>query len=302
MTNGLLISRRQKILLGKPHLKTEQSSIFSVLKDYRNVYNKVVRTAKKLYFEKKLASNQANIKKVWQILYSAVNIKRTKTSNIRDLIIDYQLVSDPLHIANFLNNYFANVASKIVSEIEPTNQPPDSKLPLSANVFSFCNNPVTFSEIKEACDQLQSKTSLDFEGISLYFVKKVIFSIATPILHVFRQSLSSGIFPSQFKIAKVVPVFKSGDKTNPGNYRPISLLSSFSKILEKVVSIRLTLFLEKENVLTQFQFGFRTSHSTAHAMVHFLNIISKALNEKKHTIAIFCDLCKAFDTVNHAIY
>jgi len=301
MTNGLLISRRQKILLGKAHLKNRTVINLQCFKDYRNVYNKVVRTAKKLYFEKKLASNQANIKKVWQILYSAVNIKRTKTSNIRDLIIDDQLVSDPLHIANFLNNYFANVASKIVSEIEPTDRPPDSKLPLSANVFSFCNNPVTFSEIKEACDQLQSKTSLDFEGISLYFVKKVICAIATPILHVFRQSLSSGIVPSQFKIAKVVPVFKSGDKTNPDNYRPISLLSSFSKILEKVVSIRLTHFLEKENVLTQFQFGFRTSHSTAHAMVHFLNNISKALNEKKHTIAIFCDLRKAFDTVNHAI-
>jgi retron-type reverse transcriptase len=103
------------------------------------------------------------------------------------------------------------------------------------------------------------------------------------------------------EIAKVVPVFKSGDKTNPDNYRPISLLSSFSKSLEKVVSIRLTHFLEQEKILTKFQFGFRKSHSTAHAMVHFLNNIFNALNEKKHTVAIFCDLRKAFDTVNHDI-
>jgi hypothetical protein len=200
-----------------------------------------------------------------------------------------------------LNNYFTSVASKIVNEIEPTDRPPDSLLPHNENIFSLSNNPATFSEIKEACDQLQSKTSLDFEGISLFFIKKVICAIATPILHVFRQSLCTGVVPSQFKIAKVVPVFKSGDKTIPDNYRPISLLSSFSKILEKVVSIRLTHFLEQENILSKFQFGFRKSHSTAHAMVHFLNNISNALNEKKHTVAIFCDLRKAFDTVNHDI-
>jgi retron-type reverse transcriptase len=113
--------------------------------------------------------------------------------------------------------------------------------------------------------------------------------------------LGSGVVPSQFKIAKVIPVYKSGDKTNPDNYRPISLLSSFSKILEKVVAIRLTSFLDCEKILSKFQFGFRKSHSTSHAMVLFMNSISQAINAKKHTIAIFCDLRKAFDTVDHSI-
>ncbi len=123
----------------------------------------------------------------------------------------------------------------IVGNIEPTDRPPDLNVPFNENELSFTKNPLTFSEILEACKQLESKTSLDFEGLSLHFVKKVILSIHAPILHVFRLSLSSGVVPSQFKIAKVVPVFKNGDKTNPDNYRPISLLSSFSKILEKVV-------------------------------------------------------------------
>jgi hypothetical protein len=129
-------------------------------------------------------------------------------------------------------------------------------VPFNDNELSFTKIPLTFSEILEACKQLESKTSLDFEGLSLHFVKKVILSIHAPILHVFRLSLSSGVVPSQFKIAKVVPVFKNGDKTNPDNYRPISLLSSFSKILEKVVSIRLCSFLEEEKILSKLQFGF----------------------------------------------
>ena len=80
------------------------------------------------------------------------------------------------------------------------------------------------------------------------------------------------------------------------NYRPISLLSSFSKIMEKIVASRLLSFLDSNNILTKWQFGFRAGHSTSHPMVHFVNKITEALNSKKHTIGIFCDLKKAFDT------
>jgi hypothetical protein len=103
------------------------------------------------------------------------------------------------------------------------------------------------------------------------------------------------------KIAKVVPIFKSGDRRCMDNYRPISLLSIFSKILEKVVCNRLCTFLETNNILSGAQFGFRPGHSTVHPMVHLVNHVSKALNNKEHSIAIFCDLRKAFDSCDHGI-
>ena len=107
--------------------------------------------------------------------------------------------------------------------------------------------------------------------------------------------------PIQFKIAKVIPIFKAGDRASMDNYRPISLLSTFSKILEKLVAARLLTFLKANNILSKWQFGFRSGHSTVHPMIHFLNKITEALNKKQHTIAIFCDLKKAFDTCNHSI-
>ena len=103
------------------------------------------------------------------------------------------------------------------------------------------------------------------------------------------------------KIAKVIPIFKSGDKNNMDNYRPISLLSTFSKFLEKLVANRLLVFLERNNVLSKWQFGFRNNHSTIHPLVHFLNKITDSLNSKKHSIAIFCDLKTAFDTCDRSI-
>ena len=116
-----------------------------------------------------------------------------------------------------------------------------------------------------------------------------------------KLSLNNGVVPSQFKIAKVIPIFKAGEKNSMDNYRPISLLSVFSKIMEKIVASRLLSFLDTNGILSKWQFGFRSGHSTAHPMVHFLNNICDSLNNNKHTIAVFCDLKKAFDTCDHRI-
>ena len=148
---------------------------------------------------------------------------------------------------------------------------------------------------------LSSLVFTDYCGISTNFLKQTISSFIDPLFHIFKLSFSSSVVPVQFKIAKVIPIFKSGDSSSMDNYRPISLLSSFSKILEKIVASRLTSFFESSNLLSKWQFGFRSEHSTSHPMVHFLNKITESLNVKKHTISIFCDLKKAFDTCNHDI-
>ena len=114
-----------------------------------------------------------------------------------------------------------------------------------------------------------------------------------PLHYIFNLSLKTGIVSIQFKIAKVIPIFKTGDRTSMDNYRPISLLSTFSKILEKLVAARLLSYLNQNGTLSKWQFGFHSGHSTVHPMVHFLNKITKSLNKKKLTIAIFCDLKKA---------
>ena len=160
---------------------------------------------------------------------------------------------------------------------------------------------VTISEILEATKLLQDKKTPDHNGISSNFLKKIIFNIAKPLHHILQQSFEKGIVPSQLKIAKVIPIFKNGDRCNMDNYRPVSLLSCFSKIIEKIVAIRLTSFLTENNILSEWQFGFRSQHSTVHPMVHFTNFLSNAFNQKKHSLAIFCDLKKAFDCCDHSI-
>jgi Reverse transcriptase (RNA-dependent DNA polymerase) len=116
------------------------------------------------------------------------------------------------------------------------------------------------------------------------------------LFHIFSRSIVTGTVPSKMKIAKVIPVYKSGDPYDINNYRPISLLCTFSKIFEKIVANRLTEYLVNNNLFSPSQFGFRAKHSTSHPMIHLLNKAAAALNSKKHLLIIFCDLRKAFNT------
>ena len=119
--------------------------------------------------------------------------------------------------------------------------------------------------------------------------------------HLFTLSVSTGVFPDKLKVSKTIPIFKAGEHTCCDNYRPISLLSSISKILEKVVAINLVNHLEINNLLYNNQYGFLRGRSTLHNITKLTSTISQNLNEKKYVIGVFLDLKKAFDTVSHEI-
>ena len=289
MSKYILFSRTQKIKMGKLcHSHPLQENLIAY-RNYRNLYNTVIRVAKRMFFEKELVKAQSNLKKTWSILKNAIN-KNCKKSSPIELNIDGVLVSDPKIIANNLNVFFTNVARQIVEEIPPSDIPLYDNVNMIPNdipLLNFSNTPVTCTEI--------------LETTSRYLVKKLSFQLAKPLCHLINLSFSTGVVPTQLKIAKIIPIFKSGDPLCMDNYRPISLLSCFSKNFEKIACIRLSIFLENNKLLSDNQFGFRSNHSTVHPMLKFMNHVSNALNKKKHCIAIFCDLRKAFDTVDHEI-
>ena len=119
--------------------------------------------------------------------------------------------------------------------------------------------------------------------------------------HIYNQSLLTGIIPDELKIAVVTPIYKSSDKESFNNYEPISVLPCFSKILEKLVYKRIVKFREKQNILSESQYGFRKERSTNPAILELVTKISKAIDDNEFTMGVFLDLSKAFDTVDHVI-
>ena len=127
---------------------------------------------------------------------------------------------------------------------------------------------------------------------------KTIDKIINPITHIINLTFETGIFPNDFKCAKVIPIFKASDPSTLNNYRPISLLSSFSIFFEKAMYTKIMNFLVENNILYRHQYGFRAKHSTTHPVLHLLNHCAEAINSSPSqlTLATFCDLSKAFDT------
>lgn len=156
-------------------------------------------------------------------------------------------------------------------------------------------------EIRRIVRQYKNKTSTDCNDIDMSTVKTVIEGVVKPLTHICNLSFQKGTFPDKMKTAKVIPLFKTGDRHHFTNYRPVSLLPQFSKILEKLFSDRLDKFIEKHNLLTDSQYGFRTERSTSLALMELIEEITNCIDNKKIAVGVFVDLKKAFDTIDHSI-
>ena len=160
---------------------------------------------------------------------------------------------------------------------------------------------ITQKEILDQIKNLKESNSTGYDQISSKFIK-LSKSILVPALeYIFNLVISEGEYPDSLKIAKVIPIFKSGDPNKTNNYRPISILCSINKILEKILHKRVSDYLEKFKLLYKYQYGFRKGHSTIQAITELADNIKLSMDDNRLTCGIFVDLSKAFDTVNHNI-
>jgi hypothetical protein len=148
---------------------------------------------------------------------------------------------------------------------------------------------------------LKITNSCGYDEIPVKIVKLSAPFIISPLTHICNKSLSAGVFPERLNYARIRPVHKKGDKLLITNYRPISLLTSFSKIFEKLIFVRLYKHLLTNRILANKQYGFRNNSSTENAAYNVINEITQAINDRHSIGGLFCDLEKAFDCVNHKI-
>ena len=205
-------------------------------------------------------------------------------------------------VVNGFNKFFVNVGPELANQIntETTNEDSDG-YNFERNPSSIFISAVDEKEVMDIVSKFKNKTSTDSNEIDMTIVKKVIDGILKPLTYVCNLSFQTGKFPNQMKLAKVIPLYKTGDKHIFTNYRPVSLLSQFSKVLEKLFSARLDGFIEKHKLLTESQYGFRENRSTSLALMELIEEITNCLDTQKYAIGIFIDLKKAFDTINHEI-
>ena len=269
-------------------------------KTFKNKLNHLLRIAKRMYYEKQLERVKTNTKNTWKILNEVINRKKAIKRLPTDFIVNNRNISNPVEIADHFCEYFTNIGPNLTNNIDNSSCCYKSYL-TDDMVNSVFFDLVTDTEVKEIIDGLRCGIASGYDEIPMWLVKGSSELISSPLKHVINISINSGIVPDQTKIARILPLFKSGDNRVFSNYRPVSVLPIFSKVFEKVVYNRLFDYFNKSGILFQNQFGFRKGHSTSLALHHLYDKITAAIDQRKFTVGIFLDLSKAFDTVNHSI-
>ncbi len=283
-TNELRVGARKKSKLYHDYLKGKVSK--ECYCKCRNLYNALVRKARYDYYVRLFGSGRANAKQIWR--------------HINDMRGNYVPKNELPSDVNELNNFFADLGPNTVSNLG-LRVSDDYKQYISDVNHTFFLYPTDEVEIKRVCLELKSKTSCGYDEISSVLLKRVIDNIARPLAHIFNVSFSSRVFPDALKIARVVPVFKGGDRSKLVNYRPISVLPCLSKIIERLMYVRLYAYLSKYSLLHAGQHGFRSGVSTQDALTSVVENVSKKLDNHESVSVLYLDVSKAFDSLSHEV-
>ena len=266
---------------------------------FRNRVNREIIKSKKNYYTILLENNN-NSRKIWEGFKSIINTKNTKRSNITQLKVNERIINNPKEIAESINDFFVNIGPNTENNIphNPFIQP--ENFLKNRNIINFKFATTSNEEVLEIITNLENK-SPGPHSIPVNLLKIIADLIITPLIKIISNSLTTGVFPDALKISKVIPIHKGNSSEELNNYRPISLLSIFDKIIEKIVHKRLYAFLEQNKILYKNQFGFRKNNSTTFALLQITEKIKETIDNRKYGCGIFIDLRKAFDTVNHKI-
>lgn len=298
MTKGLERACKTKNQLYRDFIKCRTKTAEMKYKKYKNKLVLIMRNTKKEYFNTQLEVNKNNIKGTWKILNSLMaNKKAAEASPLNHFATKVTDTYSKKDIANELNSFFVNIGPNLASKIDK-GQGWSGESRVLQSMFL---NEISEQEIISIVAKAKNKKSSDADGLDMVIIKETIDCIIKPLCYIFNLSFKKGIFPDRMKIAKVIPLFKSGDKDSYNNYRPVSLLSQFSKVLEKLFVNRFDSFIEKHQLISDCQHGFRHNRSTASALMSVIEDISEATQNKNYTIGVFIDLKKAFDTLDHSI-
>lgn len=265
-------------------------------KESQKETKKMTYDNKKEHFSRKIVESEGNNRKTFKILNNILQ-RRTKKHNRIDKILNStgEEITDLQDISNELNKHFTEIA-KHISKPKKYSKVHDKNI----NV-NFYLAKTSAEEISSVINDLKRSVSPGHDGISCDILKFLNKTISPYLSAVINKILDEGIFPQCLKWARITPVFKSGDKTDCNNYRPISVLNILSKIVEKIIYTRLMKFLEENEILNAHQYGFLKSKNTLSAITYLTELVNSGIDKKFYNRILFLDFKKAFDMVHHEI-
>ena len=298
MTDDILRDIRRRDRLSKlKHRRAEYKSL-------RNDIVSRTRKAEKTFLQQQVQDSMGDIKRHWKILRGTINKSNNKEDITTEFLYQGRWIKDQQTNADNMNSYLASVGPETNESVGTSTNPPKYYLDKfkAKNAQAIMLTDISDETVLDVCRSLTPKSSVDPSGFKQNLVLQDASIFPHVLAHLVNCSLKAGVCPDNSKVARVVPLYKQkGSKNLYENYRPISLLSVFSKIMEKLIYNKIFEFLVRQDILFKSQFGFRRGHNTTHATLDFVKTIEDALVNDELAIGVFCDLSKAFDTINHDV-
>ena len=277
LTPGLMKCLTKQRSLYKTSLKKHASDIETQrYKAYRNKLKEIIRRSKESYYRTKCEEFRQNTNRLWKLINKLTDKTNDKTNIVEYLKLENQDIYEEKTIAEEFAKHFSSVGNTYAKKI------PSPQLSINHYLEQIPNNeqtifmrPTSIMEIARIIHQLPNKHSSGYDNLSNILLKQLNESIQTPLEIIFNNSIKTGKFPEGMKQAIVIPLYKAKDKHRVTNYRPILLLATISKVLEKIVYARTYKFLSNTEQIYPGQYGFRTGHSCQNAISELVGTIQK---------------------------
>ena len=291
ITGGIIKSIRHRHVLFREQLKKNDDALVKHYKKYRNKLNRTIENAKADYLKNVFEKIGTNTRKTWAELNKLLKKGKSYSDLPSELVVDKKKVTNPRSVAEQLNEHFSKKGFKLASNL------PNATIPLSDSLGRENPESINFTNIEKS--EVENLINSDIKTSVLI---KCGATVLSPILaKLFQSFVEIDVYPTAFKVAKVTDIHKGGSVFDIDNYRPISVLPLLNKILEKMIDVRLREFMNKHNIITNNQFGFRKKHSTSHGISKLHDNIIENLEKKMVCAVLFIDLKSAFDTIDHGI-
>ena len=265
----------------------------------RNRVGRLIEPAKADFLKEQQAELANDPKKCWRLVKTIVLNKKVKMSEIA--LVNRDIGADGINVegaqtADFINSFFSGIGPKLAEKHKAPwrfhgIRVDESCPPLRTN----------FEQVMKLCRDIKTSKASGFDDISTKVFKDAFRVLVPQLVYLFNLSFESGFFPDRWKMATIIPLHKGGDRTEVGNYRPVSLLPLPGKIIERIAHSRITEFLNVMGVISDKQGGFRKGFSTSQTIADLTDKLFADMNDGKVSLAAFIDLRKAFDTVDHNI-
>ena len=237
---------------------------------YKKTLEKALFAAKCDFFSKKIIEYQAKTKSLWGVINDITKRKkRTKTIISKLSLDDGKVTENSVEIANALNKYFVAVGPNLADKLPSSSVFFESYLRSEDSPRdSFCINPTNPQEVLNIINSFSDSNCEDPSKIAPKLYKLGAQPMSVILTNMINDCFAQGYIPSCLKIAKVIPIFKEGYMDEAGNWGPISITCCTSKLIEKLIKNRLVPYLKRNNILSKYQFGYRSHHSTTHAILN----------------------------------